>query len=245
MQPSPEPSVTIERRTVGRVPVLVARSAGAPAPLPLVLWYHGYRAAAEDHRAELTRLAAAGFLAVGVDAVDHGRRGGAALDRRVAAAGGRALPVVLDVARASVAEIPGLVAALATHDGADAARVGLVGISMGGYLAYHAARRLPSLRVVVALLGSPEWPAHDSPHLAPDLLERTALLSVVGERDENVPPHAARRLHARLAARGRSPELSRLVELAGAPHLMGAAHWAALVRETLAWLDRHLGPSRR
>ena len=237
-------SVTVSPRTFAGAPALVALPDGARTPLPAVLWYHGYRADAAANRSELERIAGAGFVAVGVDAVGHGRRQTEDLAARSAATPGGALGVVLEVATATADEVPRVVDALVAEGLADPARVGLVGISMGGYLAYRSALVEPRLRAVVAVLGSPEWPGRaDSPHLRPDDFRRLALLSITAERDESVPPDAARRFHSALAAAAGghpAPERARYLELAGAPHLMSAEQWATAMDATLDWLVRHV-----
>lgn len=240
-------TIAVERRTAGDVPLLVARPADAAAPLPLVLWLHGFRSEAAANEAELVRLAERGFLAVGVDAVGHGARRDPDLDARVAAAPTGARPIMLAQVRATAREIPSIVGTLAEDGLARACRVAVVGVSMGGYLAYQAPLEDPNVSTVVALLGSPEWPDGDGPHLRPDVLRGVALLSITAERDTSVPPDAARRLHARLDApdlrdpRGRPQRLppSRYLELPGAPHLLGADEWASAMAATHDWLDRH------
>jgi hypothetical protein len=233
-------TVDVARRVVAGVPVLLARDAGEhPGPRPVVLWLHGFRAAAEDNRDELVRIAAAGFLAVGVDAVGHGARRDPALSERIAASPGGALPVMLALADATARELPALVAALVETEGADPARVALVGVSMGGFLVYRAVPALPALAAAVALLGSPEWPGPDSPHARPHAFHHVALLSITAERDVNVPPDAARRFHAALAADHPRPERARHLELRDAEHLMTGAQWHAAMEATLDWLRTH------
>ena len=237
--------VIFSRRTVAGVPLLLATAGGGAAggPLPLVLWCHGFRASSDDHRGELARVASAGFLAAGLDAVDHGERLAPDLAARIAAAPGGALEVVLDLAERTAAEIPGVVRALVDERWAAPGGAALVGISMGGYLAYRAALVEPALRTVVALLGSPEWPgAANSPHRTPEAFHGVALLSVTAGRDESVPPDAARRFHAALAAGHPRPERARYLEIPDAPHLMNGAQWSLLMDATLDWLRRHAGP---
>ncbi len=242
--PGPPP----ERHTLAGVPVLVARpDTGGGAPPPVALWCHGYRADAAANAAELEAIAADGFLAVGVDAVGHGARRTEDLAARSARTPGGALAVMLALAGATADELPALVRALGGAGLGDPARVGLVGVSMGGYLAYRAAGRVPGLRAVVAVLGSPEWgrpgaPDPESPHRHLEAFREVALLSVTAERDASVPPDAARRLHAALAAAGAPPDRARYVELPGAEHLMAAADWARAMAEARAWLRAHLGP---
>jgi dipeptidyl aminopeptidase/acylaminoacyl peptidase len=145
---------------------------------------------------------------------------------------------MLDLARATAVEVPAIVRALADDGLADPVRVAAVGVSMGGYLVYHAVTVMPALRAVVALLGSPEWPDGGGPHRAPHAFRDVALLSITAEHDASVPPDAARRFHARLA--GAHPDAPAAYhELRGAAHLMGAEHWAEAMDATLAWLRRH------
>ena len=61
-------------RTLAGVPCLIAEPAPTESSRPVVLWCHGFRADALAHAAELELCAAAGFLAVGIDAVGHGAR---------------------------------------------------------------------------------------------------------------------------------------------------------------------------
>ncbi|HEX7239208.1 MAG TPA: alpha/beta fold hydrolase [Longimicrobiaceae bacterium] len=233
--------VVFERRAAGGVPLLLARPEGREGPLPAVLWLHGFGVDKETHRPELERLARAGFLAVGVDAAGHGERRLPDLDARIDAPREEALRTMLELASATADDVPGVLRALVRDGVADPARLAVAGISMGGYAVYRAVVVEPALRAAVALLGSPEWPRPDSPHLHVDALRRAALLSVTAERDENVPPDAARRLHRVLAAGHPDPGRQRYVELPGAEHLMSEEHWRAAMDETLAWLNLHAG----
>jgi hypothetical protein len=233
-------TVDVDRRVLAGVPVLLARPGEHRGPRPVVLWLHGFRAAAEDNRDELARLAAEGFLAVGVDAVGHGARRDARLADRIAASPGGALPVMLALADATARELPALVAALIDDEGGDPARVALVGVSMGGYLVYRAVPALSTLAAAVALLGSPEWPDPESPHRRPSAFHDVALLSITAARDVNVPPDAARRFHAALAIGHPRPERARYLELPDAEHLMNAAQWNAAIEAVLDWLRVHL-----
>ena len=227
-------------RTLAGVPLLLAARDAHGSRRPTVLWYHGLGSGKDDARAELARLAEAGLLAVGVDAVGHGARRAPDLEAIIAAPRDETFRAMLALVDATVRELPTLVQALVDEGLADPRRIALVGVSMGGYLAYRAVLHEPALRVVVALLGSPEWPDSESPHLHPARFDDVALLSVTAGRDASVPPDGARRFHAALAARHRSPERARYVELADAPHLMDGAQWATLMDETVGWLTTHL-----
>ena len=234
-------ATTFLERTIDGIPLLLARRGDARVPLPLVLWFHGFGVDKETHRKELAQLADAGFLAAGMDAAGHGARRLPDLDAFQGAPNDRALRSMVLLAALTAADVPAVIRALADEGLADAGRVGAAGVSMGGYVVYRTAVVEPSIRAAVSLLGSPEWPEGDSPHRHLDALARTALLSITGERDENVPPAAARALHRRLddahpAAR------HRYVELPGAVHLMGEEDWNRAMDELVAWLALHLIP---
>ncbi|MGZ5494754.1 MAG: alpha/beta hydrolase family protein, partial [Thermoanaerobaculia bacterium] len=185
----------------GDVPVLlIAKS--LQRPLPAVLWYHGLTASKEANRKELEQIAREGFLAVAVDAVGHGARRDT-----------RERPF-RDLVHDSVAEVPSLIDALVAGGHADEKRIGIAGVSFGGFILYRALNIEPRLRAAVALLGSP--PKEMKPPSA-------ALLSITSERDERVPPNHAREFHQSLPA----DERFRYIELPGAQHIMTGEQWNA------------------
>ncbi len=225
-------------RTIAGVPLLIAEPAPTDGPLRVVLWCHGYTADALAHAAELERCAAAGFLAVGIDAPLHGaRRDGATLTARIAAAPGGSYGAMLDIVEAGAAELPALIDGLAAAYHIDRQRISLVGISMGAFLAYRAIVAGPSLRAVVALLGSPEWRRGGSPHHFVGAFAEVALLSITAEHDAHVDPGPAHRLHGALTQRVRQSARHRHRVLAGAGHLTSASEWATAMDETLDWLQ--------
>ena len=233
-------TTSFQTRTIGGVPLLLATAGDAAAPLPMVLWFHGFGVDKETHRKELGQLAEAGFLAVGVDAAGHGARRLPDLDARQAAPHEQALRTMIELASRTAEEVPGVVRALVEEGMADGGRVGAAGVSMGGYVVYRAVLAEPAIRAAVSILGSPEWPHGDSPHRHLDEFRSTALLSITAERDENVPPAGARELHRRLAEADPGSPLHCYVELPGAVHLMSEEHWNRTMDETLRWLAHHL-----
>lgn len=229
------PAEWLTRRS-GDAPLLLAMPDGARPPLPAVLWFHGLSVDKETHRKELERIAGAGFLAVGVDAAGHGERRLPDLDARIDVSRGETIRFMLGLVEETAREVPGIVRALVDEGLADPERVALAGISMGGYVVYRALLEDSPARAAVAILGSPEWPRPDSPHLRLDAFRRVALLSITAENDENVPPGPARELHRKLGESDRA----RYVELAGAVHLMSEEDWERTMAETLRWLSQHM-----
>lgn len=224
---------------VAGVPVLMARPPAAiTTPLPTVLWFHGFRADALAHAAELERCARAGFLAVGIDAVGHGARTDSTIADRIARDGG-AMPLMLEQVEQTVHELPALLQRLEADDYADLSSLSVVGISMGAFLVYRAIAAGLSLRSAIALLGSPAWPSAPSAHYSPERFRDVALLSITAEADVSVPPAAVVHFHADLDERYGETPIRRHDVLRGAGHLLGANDWAHAMSLTHAWLVHH------
>jgi carboxymethylenebutenolidase len=94
-------------------------------------------------------------------------------------------------------DLDGAVQALLGHEAVVGSRVGAVGFCMGGQLALFAATRSRRIGAVVDFYGI-------HPNVTLDLsgLE-AAVLGIFAERDEFVPPEAARKLEADLRAAGK------------------------------------------
>jgi dienelactone hydrolase len=217
--------VNVRRRTIDTVPLLLVSDRGR-APRPAAFWFHGFNSDANANRAELERLAAAGFLAIGVDAVGHGARRWPNLDDIAAAAREETLRAMRIMVNDTAHELGTVIDVLAAEGEIDD-RIGVAGVSMGGYLVYRALTLEPRIRAAVALLGSPD-DIHDS------ALHPTALLSITAQRDVNVPPTDARALHDRL----RWPT-ARYMEIEGAEHLMTQEQWNHAMDETVNWLTTY------
>jgi alpha-beta hydrolase superfamily lysophospholipase len=186
-------------------------------PRAAVLLFHGFGVDKSVHKPELERIAAAGFLAIGVDAAGHGERRLPDLDDRIATPRAEAKQTMLELALETAAEVPALIDELGLP-------VALAGISMGAFIVYRALPLDRRLRVGVAILGEPD--SDD-----PEPFRGVALLSITAANDGNVPPAAARALHQRLP----SPP-AKYVEVAGAEHLLTADQWSLVIDMTIDWL---------
>jgi len=241
---------TVLQDLLAGVPALLV-SDGPPAEAArrgAVLVLHGLGGHKGIQEPELHVLARAGFLAVGLDAVGHGERHRPDLQARFDAGGEAAARAFREVVGGTAAEVPAVVDALLARGWGQAGRVGLAGVSLGGFVAYGAALAERRLGAVVPIIGSPDWTgaggaaAAGSPHLAPERFFPVALLSVTAARDEVVPPAAVHRLHAALAPRyAAAPERLRHLEWGESQHMMRQEDWDATWREAAAWFGRFLG----
>ena len=234
--------IDVERQRFGDVPALLVAPRRRDGPLPVAFWFHGLGADKDVHLPELEQLATQGFLAIGIDAAGHGERRVHDLDERIAGPREAVLEMMIAFATTTAGEVREVLRSVVDAGIADRHRVSAVGISMGGYLVYHAVVVEPLIRTAVALLGSPEWPAGDSPHRRPRAFDATALLSITAECDASVPPDAARRFHRGLARTHPNPRRLRYVELPGAEHLMDEESWRIAMTEMTQWLLAHNPP---
>jgi dienelactone hydrolase len=221
------PGITVERRTLATAPALIVRPDGTPRAT--LLWYHGLGVAKETHLPELERFARAGIVAVGIDAAGHGERRLPDFEERFAPPRHVIEPLLHQLVAQSAAEVPSILDALGAE------RVALCGISFGGYITYRAAPRDTRIVAAVPLLGSPD------PALAAAYFP-TALLSLTGEHDTNVPPATARAFHRDLEPRyARSPERLHYREYPAETHFFTPAAWEDAVERTIAWVLRFAG----
>lgn len=231
----------MERIRLAEVPALVtfASRPETAAERGAVLLYHPLGRAKEMHASDLERLAAAGFLAIGVDAIAHGERRTADGWQRFLADPRRAL---LEVVSRTAEEVPALLDALVERGWAIPGRIGIAGVSLGGYVAYGAAIADARIAAAVAIAASPRWgPDPRSPHRHPERFLPLALLSVTAGADSLVPPAEARALHARLEPLyAATPERLRYVELAGEHHWMSGEAWRRARGEAERWFERFL-----
>ncbi|MEF8721468.1 MAG: prolyl oligopeptidase family serine peptidase [Candidatus Accumulibacter delftensis] len=232
-------SATAERRLLGEVPVLIVRPAGATAPLPTVLWLHGLGADKELHRSDLQRFAAAGLLAIGVDAVGHGQRRLPDFEQQFAQPPAQRERLFNTLVAQTVAELPGLLDALVDGGLSDPQRLAVAGVSMGGCITYGAVSRDRRFRAAVALLGSPAGLFAAGADAVAARFYPTALLSITAENDCVVPRAAACALHQQLASYyAEQPERLAYRVIAGAPHFMNVADWIRTIGDARAWLAR-------
>ena len=206
-----------------------------------VLFYHGLSAAKETNEREIARLAARGYLAVGLDCVGHGERRYPDFARRFDGPDWRAemLAVVEDTAE----ETHLVIDALLARGWARPGRVGLAGISMGACVVYSAIRAERRVQAAVALLGTPAWflPWATSPHLSPAAYFPTALLSQNAGADEHVPVGDARAFHERLRPYyAAAPGRERYIEHPGIGHFPPEDRWEVIWEETMRWFDRFI-----
>ena len=237
-------TLTLTRTALQQIPLLRV-SAGAEAEAArrgCVLFFHGLGMPKDAQLRDLESLARRGYLAVGVDNVGHGERRYADFEARFAEDNPDNARNFLQAVLLSAREVPLLVGALTRAGLVHEGRIGIAGISMGGYITYAAAALEPRLRAAVVIVGSPEWPLAwpESPHRHLEAFARVALLSQTAGCDTVVPGRYAKVFHERLE-QFYSDYAARFAytDYPASDHLL-EADWETLWRRTLEWFDKHL-----
>ncbi|MCP3962389.1 MAG: hypothetical protein GY719_31485, partial [bacterium] len=126
----------------------------------------------------------------------------------------------------------------------DGSRLGVCGISMGGFVAYGAPLADRRIEAATPILGSPRWKLDraSSPHRHVDRFYPVALLAQNAGRDANVPAGDARALHAALQpSYADAPDRLAYVEFEDAEHFMPEGQWDRLWHNVVRWLIRFVG----
>jgi carboxymethylenebutenolidase len=138
------------------------------------------------------RFAAAGFVALAPD-LYHGD-----VARSPDEAG--KLMMALNIARTEK-DLRGAIEYLLNHEATEGERVGTVGFCMGGALSLYAASKNERVGACVVFYGI-------HPKVEPDLEHlRAPVLGFFAEKDQSVPPAAARELESKLKERGKQVEV--------------------------------------
>ena len=189
-----------------------------------VILLHGYSASARVNRVDGEALLGEGIEVLLPDAPGHGTRQDGRLQRIAAFPDEQRAAAIHAVAREWLGELPSLVAHCHARG---ATRVGLVGISMGGFTALGALAQPCLFAAVAAVLAAPLLvdPASVTAGCPPLLLGLAGL-------DQSVPPAPAREF-------GRSYG-AELHEYAESEHFMRGEDWCDLWGRTRAFLHQHL-----
>lgn len=191
-----------------------------------VILLHGYAASAQAQRGDGEAFVSEDTEVVLPDAPGHGGREDGRLAHFASLPAERRASAIHALAREWQAELPDLAARCRQRG---AARVGVVGISMGGFVALGALATPCPFDAVAAVLAAPNLvdPAQIT-------WGRPPLLLGLAGQDSAVPPDAGRRF-----ARDYGAELH---EYPASGHFMRGEDWCDLWGHVTAFLRRQLGP---
>ena len=219
-------------------------SPGRAAKRGTILFYHGLGVDKRAHLFEMSRLAGAGYLVIGIDAVGHGERRYPDYEERFTPE--KSHDSYYEVVIQTVREVPGLIDELKKRELADGRGVGMAGISMGGFICYAAVLEDERVKVITPVIASPYFRdiPEISPHLHPDRFFPAAVFSQNAGADTIVNPAFARDFHAALEKHYRqNPERLKHVEYPGVEHVMPPSDWSRVVSGMLEWFKRFMPPA--
>jgi dienelactone hydrolase len=193
-----------------------------------VLFYHGFGGTKEKPGAYLDAIAAAGLLAVSVDAIGHGERrypdfASKFSDERWDSEFEATESEFLQVIDKTAAEVPSLIDELLSRRLAAEGRIAIAGRSLGGNVAYASVLADDRITAAISVVGCPRWtlPRMHSPHLHPGRFYPVALMSQAAEHDEHSPAEQISEFHASLVpSYAADPDRLDYVEYAGAGHFL-------------------------
>lgn len=237
--------MTIEHRKFGDIPtVLVCEdSPERAAEEGCILCYHGFTSSKDAWLHDLKILAKGGFLVIGVDAVGHGERRHPDFETHFSGSQTEIDEAFLRIVEESSAELPDLVDELFGNGLVLEHKLGMFGVSMGGFITYAAVLKEPRLSAAVTLVSSPEWwmmPSPKSPHNHPEAFHSIKLLSQTAGKDQSVPNHYAQSFHKRLREHYEDyTERFKYRDYPASNHQMNP-DWQEALAETVVWFQSHL-----
>lgn len=189
-----------------------------------VILLHGYSSHASVHNEDGKAFVSEGIEVVMPDAPGHGHRDDGRLAQIATLPDEPRLAAIHGIAREWIDELPGLVANCKQRG---SSRIGLVGISMGGFSALGALAPPCPFAAIAAVLAAPALldPTAITPGQPP------VLLGLAG-RDTAVPPEPGRQFASDYGAE--------LHEYPESKHFMRGEDWSDLWSRTAAFLQRHL-----
>jgi dienelactone hydrolase len=201
--------------TEEKIPVLFCYQEGT-SQLPIVFFNHGNGQDAVDYISMGIALAQAGFFAVLMDARMHGRRRMPDFNERFLGKDYKKL--YLEMLLGTSSDISSLIDYLQDDSRVNTQRVGISGISQGGYVSFFAITQDKRINAAAPIIGSPDLEGQFGYSLPFDELEETlqqdiikysplrnytqippvALLVQNGNDDQIVPVEGVRKLNAAL-----------------------------------------------
>ncbi len=251
----------VERFKIGEIPVLACFDADRGFPKPLVIISHGFRGSKENLRERAAALAKLGYYAVAIDNCGHGERPGPGFLSQVSRDGALDMVEVRRLIKETADDIPAIVDYFAGDKLINGQRVGLVGVSMGGFVTFRALTFEKRIKVAAPIIASPFWDdlpaevpvlstseARDalttyarrySPAHYPDQFFPRPLLIQIGEVDQHYNGAKVKRFYHELQGRYRSAvEKVQLIVHEGVGHTFTEPMWVNAVN----WLQKYLQP---
>ena len=259
MQPS-QKNIKFEKGDVAGIPILSCFSSNEGIQSkPLVILSHAFQSSKEFWQDKMLSLARAGYYAVALDNRGHGARKGPGFKARVFENDGFNLYAVRRLIKETADDIPRLIDHFSSHNSVDAARIGMVGVSMGGFVAFRTLVIDDRIGVAAPVIASPYFDEKPrdvplvnrleinraldaysqkfSPAYYPERFYPRAILIQVGGRDKHLDAGRVRQFYETLKSNyHQRPEKLRFIQEANAGHEFTASMW----NNVIEWFRKQL-----
>jgi dienelactone hydrolase len=142
---------------ISEIPVLACFRQDEGTPKPLVILSHGFGGAKEDLKDEMEMLADMGYYAVAMDNHGHGNRVGPDFASRVFQHDLLNVYQVRRLIKETADDIPSIIDHFEANKQVNAQRIGMLGVSMGGFVAFRALVIEERIGVATPIIASPYW----------------------------------------------------------------------------------------
>lgn len=147
---------TTSKKLIQNIPVLTFTD-GNRAPKPLVIMSHGFTGKKEDLIPYLKELASMGYYAVGLDNRLHGERDGEGFESVFSEGNRLNCFKLFNAIKENAEDIRTLIEYFVGESEIDITRVGMLGISMGGFTTYRVLCIDKRIKVAVPMISSAVW----------------------------------------------------------------------------------------
>lgn len=226
---------------------------------PLVILSHAFQSSKEFWQDKLLSLAASGYYTVALDNRGHGERKGPDFKSQVFENDGFNLYEVRRLIKETADDIPILIDHFITRKSIDAARIGMIGVSMGGFIAFRALVIDDRIRVAAPVIASPyfdekpsdvplanrpeikralnNYSREFSPANHPEQFYPRSILIQVGEQDKHLDAGRVRRFYESLKPHyHRKPERLMFIQEENTGHELTDSMWSNVIK----WFKKHL-----
>ncbi|MGM0599439.1 MAG: alpha/beta hydrolase family protein [Candidatus Rifleibacteriota bacterium] len=212
-----------------------------------IICCHGLDSSKDAWTHDLEAFVQAGFLIVAIDNVGHGERRYDDFSDRFDQNEQKKSDELIKVVKETAAEMPYLINALSNEKLVSKDKLGIFGVSLGGFIVYSSIRKNSEIRAVSSLLGSPEWWMKpddiQSPHLHPQKFADIRLLAQTAEQDKLVPAQYGEKFHSKLQKLFNDySERFAYKSFPESGHFMREVDWHEAINNSVEWFQKHLGP---
>ena len=208
-----------------------------------ILFFHGFFGSKESNIDILRNLAEDGYIVVGVDNYGHGKRKlenfGEVFSDKNPNIEENFLNAVIKTAH----NVPSLIDELIKRNFAREDKIGMAGISMGGYITYTAITIDTRIKTAVSIIGSPKYKLNipESPHNHIDKFNKVHLLSQNVTNDSVVPTKFTSEFHEKLKIEYKDySSRFNYIEYPKSDHMMVVEEWEWSVERLREWFKKHL-----